>query len=409
MTISALQRKILLVISIILGIYLLVMQNHPVGWVLLLCAAGLIYYQIQNNPAKLALAKLAQGEIEEAEQLLQEMGNPERLPADKQATYYLATGWIELKRGDLKGCQDHVLQALDIGLRADNDQTCANLLLAKVYASQGAGEQAQDHLTQAKQTEHDQLLAAEIAQFETEMTIAIQYDLTIQAESIHSRFEKERETLIQAAHAQKEALEQEYNARMTQLKVELENKLMVAREQKEAELAVALEKRDHELAKLEEEQQYQDQKQTEQIMSLGLNENETMTRIFENAKHASQVATEMFAQTLKHLDHDETASYLKLQVDVERDFQILLEQIEKEVTQRLKQDAPLRLVNQLQTEYEPELTQLQQLVLLNSDTGSIIKYPTSTHQLIYEVFQLFRAIKLRVRNNKMKQTSNLEE
>lgn len=406
MTVSPLQRKILLVISIILGIYLLVMQNHPVGWVLLLCAAGLIYYQIRHNPAKFALVKLAEGDIEAAEELLQQMGNPNSLPADKQATYYLATGWIELKTGNLKVCQEHVLKALDVGLQSSNDQACANLLLAKVHASQGASQQAQQHLTEAKELEHNNLLAAEIAQFETEITIAIQYDLTIQAESIHSRFEKERTMLIKAAHAQKEALETEYNALMTQLKTELEEKLITAREEKEAELAAALEKRNNELAKLEEEQQYQDQKQIEQIINLDLNENETMTHIFENAKHASQVATEMFAQTLKRLDNDEMASYLKLQVHVERDFQILLEKIQQNITQQLEQDVPSRLVNQLRAEYEPELTQLQQLVLLNSTTGSMIKYPTSTHQLIYDVFQLFRAVKLRVRNSKIKPASD---
>lgn len=406
MIFSPLQRKILLVFSVIIGIYLLVMQNHPVGWVLLLCASGLVYYQIRYNPAKLALVKLAEGDIEEAQQLLQQMGHPEKLPAEKQATYYLATGWIELKTGKLQPCQEHVLKALDVGLRNHNDQACANLLLAKVYASQGASQQAQQHLMQAKQIEHDDALAADITQFETEMTIAIQYDLTIQAESIHSRFEKERDTLIKAAHAQKEALEMEYEARMTQLKAELENKLMAAREEKEAELAAALEKRDKELARLEEEQQYQDQKQIEQIISLDLNEDETLQRVFEHAQHASQVATEMFAQTLKHLDNEEMANYLQLQINIEQHFQGILEQTKKQVTQQLQQDAPRGLVNQLQEEYEAELTELQQLVLLNSDTASIIKYPTATHQLIYDTFKLFRAMKFRIRNSKIKETSD---
>lgn len=400
------QRKILLLTSTIIGIYLLVMQNHPVGWVLLFCAGGLVYYQIRYNPAKFALIKLAEGDIEEAEQLLQQMGHPERLPAEKQATYYLATGWIELKTGKLKASKEHVLKALEIGLRNQNDQACANLLLAKAYASQGASQQAQEHLMQAKQMEHDEALATEITQFETEMTIAIQYDLTIQAESIHSRFSKERDTLIKAAHAQKEALEMEYEARMTQLKAELENNLMAAREEKEAELAAALQTRDKELAKLEDEQQYQDQKQIEQIISLDLNEHETLQHVFEHAQHASQVATEMFAQTLKHLDNEEMTDYLKLQLNIEQHFQGVLAQIEQQVTQPPQKDPPRTLVNLLQEEYEPELTQLQELVLLNGNTGSIIKYPTATHQLIYDTFKLFRAMKLRIRNNKIKETSD---
>ena len=400
------QRMALLVASIAIGAYLLFMQNHPIGWVLLLFAGGLIYYQIRHNPAALALVKLSEGDIEEAQHLLQQMGNPKKLPMGKQATYYLATGWIELKTGDLQACKEHVQQALDLGLHKKNDRACANLLLAKVYASQGASEHAQQHLMQAKQIEHHERLAADIAQFETEITIAIQYDLTIQAENILRNFESDRNALIQAAHAQKEALEVEYEAKVAQLRTELENRLIAAREQKEAELAAALEKRDQELAKLEQEQQYQDQKQIEQIISLELNEYETLQKAFENAQHASQVATEMFAQTLKHLQQAEMADYLRLQINVEQQFRAIIEQIQQSVTQQQPQHTPREVVNQLQDEYEPELSDLRESTLLNRAAGHIIKYPSSTHQLIYEVFQLLRAIKLRTRNNQPKEASD---
>ena len=393
------QRNALLIVSAVIGIYLLVVQGHAVGWILLLVAAILAYYQFRYNPADSALTQISQGNLEKAKELLHEIRDPQTLPPHKQSSYYLAVGWMDLKTGNLDACEENVLKSLEMGLENKNHVARANLLLAKVHASKGSSENAQTYLSEAKNIEHNGVVKAEISQFETEITIAIHYDLTVKAEGLRRQFELERQSLIQAARAQKEELEGEYEAKMAQLKAELEAKLVEARDQKEGELAAARRQRDAELAKLEQERQHQVQQQIEAIIALKLSERESVSQAFKEARRTSQVATEMFAQTLNNLDNDEMASYLKSQTDREQRFQVALEQTEEQLQSHLSHATLTDALSKLEADYASELDHLRQLARLNAEEGNIIKYPTPTYGLLYNTFRLFRAIKLRIRNS----------
>lgn len=393
------QRTGILVTSATIGIYLLLVQAHPLGFLLLLVAASLIIYHFRYNPAASALVNISQGNLERAKELLDEMGDPEKLPQHKKSCYYLAAGWMDLKTGDLDACEEKVLTSLEMGFKNQNDAARANLLLAKVCAGKGLSQNAQEYLNEAKQIEHNGLVEAEISQFEKEINVAIHYDLTAREETQLSRFEVEQQALINTARVQEDALQSDYEAQIAQLQAELEAKLTEVREQTETALAVVRTERDTELAKLEQERQLQEEKQIETIVALNLNEAESVQQAFEDARHTSQVAAEMFTRTLNNVSDNQTANYLKSQANREQRFQALLEQAQEQLERYLQRGTITNALAKLEAEYATELDTLQQLARLNTSVGQIIKSPTTSHRQIYASLRLIRAIKLRIRNS----------
>jgi tetratricopeptide (TPR) repeat protein len=163
------QRLIVSIVAVAAGIFLLLFDNNPVGWLLFLMAAFLLYGYFQSQPVPLLFHYVSRGQLDQADRLLAEIKHPETLPPNLRAYYELALGWMNLRRGHGAIAEQSLNHALKQGLRITNDTALAHALLAHTYAQQGNPSLARSYLDKAKAFQHNSLVEAEILALETEL------------------------------------------------------------------------------------------------------------------------------------------------------------------------------------------------------------------------------------------------
>jgi hypothetical protein len=163
------QRIIVSIIAVIGGIFLIIIQNNPVGWLLVLMAAFIMYGYFRYQPVALLVHHVSKGQLDQADSLLATIGDSTTLPADQRAYYDFALGWMDLRRGNGATAEQRFTQAIRQGLRTSNDNALAHILLARTYIQQGNLPQARSYIDKAKAFTHNQLVKAEIQSVEKEL------------------------------------------------------------------------------------------------------------------------------------------------------------------------------------------------------------------------------------------------
>jgi predicted Zn-dependent protease len=115
-----------------------------------------------NGAVFLALRKMAKNDFESAEKLLHMTRYPQYLGRTQKAYYYFLQGCIEASRENLKPAATHLEQALQLGLRVDNDKTVAMLNLCSIYLSLGDKSKAAKYLEAVKKLRYNPALQPEI-------------------------------------------------------------------------------------------------------------------------------------------------------------------------------------------------------------------------------------------------------
>jgi hypothetical protein len=154
------------VIALALAAFLFQLQANVAGWLSIVFACLMIYGYFRYRPVYLLTLEVSRGNFARAKTLLIEIGDPSRLSRQEQAYFYLATGWIDLENQAYEEAENKIKHSLSMGLRTSNDMALGNLLLARVYAAKGLKEIAQDHLCLAREFQHKEEVAVEIANLE---------------------------------------------------------------------------------------------------------------------------------------------------------------------------------------------------------------------------------------------------
>jgi hypothetical protein len=163
------QRIVISITAVIGGIFLILIQNNPVGWLLILMAAFIMYSYFRYQPVALLVHHVSKDQLDQADKMLAEIGDPTTLAPNQRAYYDFALGWMNLRRGNGAIAEQRFMQAITQGLRTSNDTALAHILLARTYAQLGNLAQARSYLDRAKTFTHNQLVGVEINALEKEL------------------------------------------------------------------------------------------------------------------------------------------------------------------------------------------------------------------------------------------------
>ena len=166
------QRLIISVVAISIGVFLILMQNNFVGWLLILMAVSVMYGYFRYQPVALLVYYVSKERLNRADQVLAEIGDPTALPSDQRADYACALGGLHIQRGHSETAEPLLARAATQGLRTSNDKALVHALLAYSYIRQGDRSKAQSYLSRAKTFEHNTFVADKIRSLEEELASA---------------------------------------------------------------------------------------------------------------------------------------------------------------------------------------------------------------------------------------------
>ena len=151
-------RSGLIVLFIGLGLLLHVQTGLGNAWYLYAAALVLIISHMLFGNVWLAFGLLRKGKMEQAEKLLATIKRPELLVKRNRAYYHFSKGLIYLQKKELKVGEQHLRQAMKLGLQRKNDQALATLNLAHIFYVQKSFVEAASFLEQARSFEPTDLM-----------------------------------------------------------------------------------------------------------------------------------------------------------------------------------------------------------------------------------------------------------
>lgn len=108
-----------------------------------------------------AFGKLRQGQLAEAEKLINMVRRPEFLLKQHRAYYHFTKGMIALQKKELPNGELHLQSALKTGLRNDTDKALVSLNLAHIYFIQKKQEDCREYLHKAQAFKSNDLMIKE--------------------------------------------------------------------------------------------------------------------------------------------------------------------------------------------------------------------------------------------------------
>lgn len=108
------------------------MRNTSSTYLVLLAVGLIVWGYFKNGTVYLAFKQLKKDNHEKAEKLLLKIKYPNLLTKSQKSYYHFIKGFIELHKDNLDvGCKE-LTQALEIGLRTENDTLIATRTLAAI-------------------------------------------------------------------------------------------------------------------------------------------------------------------------------------------------------------------------------------------------------------------------------------
>jgi len=148
-------------------IYGILEKNTILVGMALLAMALILNGYYKNGTVWLANRKLQQGKLDNAEQLLTEVKDAERLSQNAKAYYFYANGVIAIHKNDWAACDEAFERALKIGLRTTNDKAAALVNLATSAIGQQQLQRAKAYIEEAEQLEYKPYLQSTIDELKT--------------------------------------------------------------------------------------------------------------------------------------------------------------------------------------------------------------------------------------------------
>lgn len=144
-------RFALVVVCVLVGIYSFTQGNVFPGMALFIVAGLLVYGHISYNRIWLIYKHVISGEFELAETQLKKVNSVASLSKEQQAYYHFAKGMVAMHKTANEEAEIAFQQALDLGLKTDNDMAVAYFYLAQLFYGQASYTVAGEYLDKAKQ------------------------------------------------------------------------------------------------------------------------------------------------------------------------------------------------------------------------------------------------------------------
>ena len=125
-----------------LGVYVLWAQGIGEAWYFFAAAGLFVIGSFLLSPVQTAYRHLRGGRLQQAEQHIARVANPERLLPARRSRYHFVRGMIALQREQYEVAAQQLKAAIDIGIPSEREETLALLNLAHTYFVLGRHEES---------------------------------------------------------------------------------------------------------------------------------------------------------------------------------------------------------------------------------------------------------------------------
>ncbi|GAB1858630.1 hypothetical protein MHTCC0001_34700 [Flavobacteriaceae bacterium MHTCC 0001] len=165
-------RVVLVICSLITAIYFYTKEDFA-NMAMMLIAGGLfIYGYLKYGTVYTAFQQMKKDNIKKAEELISKIKNPDKLTKGHKSYYYFTTGIIALEKKEFEKSHADLTQALNIGLRTENDKSIVLLNLANVEFLRKDYNKATEYIKKVRQLNLKPLIESEIKRIEKEINVA---------------------------------------------------------------------------------------------------------------------------------------------------------------------------------------------------------------------------------------------
>ncbi len=162
-------RIVLVIFSLIAAAYFYSKEDF-VNMSMMLIAGGLfIYGYFKYGTVYAAFQQIKKDNVKKAEELISKIKNPDKLTKGHKSYYYFTTGIIALEKKDFEKSHSDLTQALDIGLRTENDKSIVLLNLANVELLREDYNKAFEYIKKVRQLKLKPLVESETNRIEKEI------------------------------------------------------------------------------------------------------------------------------------------------------------------------------------------------------------------------------------------------
>ena len=121
------------IVIIILGALIHFNVGFGSAWYMYLAGVIILATHFLFGNVMLAFGKLNKGEVDAAEDLILQIKRPDFLLKTHQAYYYFVLGMVALQKKQTGFGEQHLKQALELGLRSDTDNALVAINIAHVH------------------------------------------------------------------------------------------------------------------------------------------------------------------------------------------------------------------------------------------------------------------------------------
>ena len=155
-------RLILIIISLLFGIYQFSKDETLQGFLFTSVALLLIYGYFRYNNVRNASLHLRNGENDKAEYYINTVKYPNLLSKEQKAYYFFTKAVLEQNKNNLDQAESLYIQAIEQGLGTSNDEAIANLNLAHIYHEKNMIDFAKSRLQNTIEMPHKKEVDKEI-------------------------------------------------------------------------------------------------------------------------------------------------------------------------------------------------------------------------------------------------------
>ena len=165
-------RVILVVFSLIAAAYFYSKEDFAIMSMMLIAGGLFIYGYFKYGTVYTAFQQIKKANIKKADELISKINNPDKLTKGHKSYYYLTTGIIALEKQELEKSHSDLTQALNIGLRTENDKSIVLLNLANIELLRKNYNKANEYIKKVRELDLKPTVESETNRIEKEVKLA---------------------------------------------------------------------------------------------------------------------------------------------------------------------------------------------------------------------------------------------
>ena len=165
-------RIVLVIFSLVAAAYFYSKEDFVNMSIMLLAGGLFIYGYFKYGTVYAAFQQMKKDNIKKAEQLISKIKNPDKLIKGHKSYYYFTTGIIALEKKEFEKSHSDLTQALNIGLRTENDKSIVLLNLANIELLKKNYNEANEYIRKVRELHLKPLVESETNRIEKEINVA---------------------------------------------------------------------------------------------------------------------------------------------------------------------------------------------------------------------------------------------